>query len=581
MEYSGFLDSILYLLAAATLFVSVSKLAGLGSILGLLLTGFMVGPHSPGPILTENVEALRHITEFGIVLLLFVIGLEMKPAKLWEMRKQVFGLGSLQILATGSLLALYFSNFGHSWQVALLIGLSFALSSTAFVIQILQERGEFYTHSGQTAFSVLLMQDLAIVPLLALVPLASEAGQLSEGNPIWQQAAIAIALILLVILLGRYGLPKVLQYLARNQNREAFFFSILFGVVLSAWAMDHAGLSMALGAFLLGMTLSNSRFHYQIQAHVEPFKGMLMNLFFVGVGMSIDPSIMTEQTSLLGLHLLSILSIKIITLLLLLLLFGFTLSISTKVAFLLSQSGEFGFVLFGAAKGFQIISEEQFVMAITIISVSMLLTPILTKIGNSLSDQFYQSANPDIQTAYLPEASDKPVVIAGYGRVGRLIASMMEQIDKPYAAFDFTPNRVELGQMENRPVYYGDMSDLAFLRQLNLDRAEVVIIAIDDYQSTAKIVSHICSEYPQIRILSRARDIRSRDALLGRGATWALPESVEGSLRLGAESLLSIGMPKDEVEELLELFRKEDYETIRQIYSNSVTTKTGHVRRMD
>lgn len=570
MSHNDILGSALYLLGAITLFITLSKHLGLGSILGLLMAGVMVGPHTPGPILTHNVETVRHFTEYGVVLLLFIIGLEMRPKKLWSMRREVFGLGSAQILVSGILICFYSVFYAESWRAALLIGLTFALSSTAFVMQILQEKGKIYTADGKSGFAILLMQDLAVVPLLALVPILADRGELSVGHPLWQQIVITLGMIALLLVFGKYILPQTLDHLARNKHREAFFFSVMLSVVLAAWSMEKAGLSMALGAFLMGMMLSTSRFHYQIQANVEPYKGLLMSLFFVAVGMSVDIKAMMADPFLLLQHLVIIMGIKIVALLAIMLSLGYARTTAVFVSFLLAQSGEFGFVLFGSAKALGVIGDAMFVAAITIISFSMLLTPLVVKVGEKLAMRLDRSPVTD-QAAYIPEDNWRGIIIAGYGRVGHLITMMLQHADVPYVAFDSDISRVERGQKEGRPVYYADVSDYDFLSKIGLDRAESVIVTIDDHHAASKIISHIRSQYPSLRIMARTTSMRTRDVLLNHGATWAMPESTEGSLQLGAQMLLSLGKPQEEVIDLLNIFRKNDYETCRKNAFNELT----------
>ena len=565
MENSELLNSTLYLFAVATLLVALSKRMGLGSILGLLIAGVIVGPYSPGPVLTDKVDSVRHITEFGVVLLLFVIGLEMQPKKLWNMRKEVFGLGSAQIIFSGFLIFLYCMSYTQSWQVALLIGLTFALSSTAFVMQILQEKGQLYTKIGKSGFSILLMQDLAVVPLLALVPILAQKGELSQNHSLLEEIVIVFVSICTLILLGKFVIPKVLDYLVKHQNREAFFFSIMLSVIFAAWAMEHAGLSMALGAFIMGMMLSSSKYHYQIQAQIEPYKGLLMTMFFIAVGMSIDISAMMHNPLILIQHLIVILGIKIVALFLLMVYMGYSKSTSISVSFLLSQCGEFGFVLFGSAKALGVIEDELFVAAVTIISFSMLLTPLIVSLGNKLALKLKKEPLK-LESTYVPEESWKGVVIAGYGRVGRLVATMLEHANINFIAFDVDSKRVELGQKEGRQVYYGELSELEFLNKIGLERVSAVIVTVDNHHTTSKIISHIRTLYPVLTILSRTRDMKTRDTLLKHGATWAMPESIEGSLRLAAEFLLTQGMPREEVFEILTYFRKDDYEIIREIH---------------
>jgi len=565
MTNADLLSSTLYLIVVTTILVTISKRLGLGSILGLLIAGVIVGPYSVGPILTKEVESVRHIAEFGVVLLLFVIGLEMQPKKLWNMRKEVFGLGSAQILFSGFFIFAYAIFYASSLEVAILIGLTFALSSTAFVMQILQEKGELYSPMGKSSFSILLMQDLAVVPLLALVPILAETGNLTDGHAMWQQVLIAISLILILLAFGKYVIPGLLDYLAANQNKEAFFFSVILSVVFAAWAMEYAGLSMALGAFIMGMVLSNSKYHYQIQANVEPYKGLLMTLFFIAVGMSIDLNAMMKDPLILIQHLVVIMGIKILVLFLIMLFMGYTRSTAISVSFLLAQSGEFGFVLFGAAKALGVISDEMFVAAVTIISFSMLVTPLLVKVSEKLSIKF-DNTPIEIKSAYVPQEEWNGVFIAGYGRGGRLIASMLSHANIPFIAFDIDTKRIELGQKEGRAVYYGELSDLEFLSHIGLSRANAVIVTINNHHASAKIVSHIRNISPGLKIFARSKNMKTRDSLLTHGASWVMPEASEGSLRLAEETLLGVGMLKEDVNDLLTFFRKDDYETIRKHY---------------
>ena len=565
MNNMELLNSVLYLLVIATLLVALSKKLGLGSILGLLIAGVIVGPNSPGPILTKEVEAVRHITEFGVVLLLFIIGLEMQPKKLWSMRKEVFGLGSAQILFSAIFISSYYFFYVDTWQVAMLVGLTFALSSTALVMQILQEKGELYSPVGKNGFAILLMQDLTVVPLLALVPILASTGELSREHSLFEQISIASGYILALLLIAKFVIPKILDYLAKNQNHEAFLFSVILSVVFSAWTMEHAGLSMALGAFIMGMMLSSSKYHYQIQARVEPYKGFLMTMFFIAVGMSIDIKVMMDDPLILMQHLAIIMGIKIIVLFLLILYMGHSKSTAVSVSLLLSQSGEFGFVLFGSAKALGVISDELFISTVTIISFSMLLTPMIVNLGEKLSLRL----NPEpirIKSAYVPEESWSGVIIAGYGRVGRLVSTMLEHAGKSYIAFDVDSKRVELGQKEGRAVYYGELSELEFLNQIGLDKVDALIVTVDNHHTSSKIISHVRSLQPTLKIFSRTRDMKTREFLLQHGATWAMPESTEGSLRLAAETLLSLGMSRDEVFEISTFFRKDDYEAIRDLY---------------
>ncbi|MDD2887353.1 MAG: cation:proton antiporter [Aliarcobacter sp.] len=566
MENNDLLSSALYLFAVVAILITLSKSLGLGSILGLLIAGIIVGPFSPGPILTENVSSVRHLTEFGVVLLLFVIGLEIQPQKLWSMRKEVFGLGSAQILVSGFLIFSYATLYAESWQVTLVLSLTFALSSTAFVMQILQEKGIVYSVEGKTSFSILLMQDLAVVPLLALVPIVAINGNITTSSePIWQVILIALSSIMALILFGKYVVPKLLDYLAKHQNKDAFFFSVLTSVIFAAWAMEKAGLSMSLGAFIMGMILSSSKYHYQIRAYIEPYKGLLMALFFVAVGMSIDLKEMMNNPFTLLQHLVVIMGIKIVALFTIMVFVGYKRSTAISVSFLLAQSGEFGFVVFGAMKAVGAINNEIFIAGITIVSFSMLITPLVVKLSEKLAVKF-DTTPIEIKSAYIPETQSQSVVIAGYGEVGRLTATMLEHANVPFVAFDNNAKRVELGEKEGRAVYYGELSHLDFITRIGLEKAQIVIVTIENHHTAANIISHLRNEYPALRILSRTRNMITRDLLIKHGVSWAMPESSEGALRLAAETLLGIGRSREEVIDILTYFRKNDYETINDLH---------------
>jgi len=566
MEPDSFVLSAILLLAVAALAVALFKRLGLGSVLGLLVAGIAVGPHSPGPYVTTEVEAVRHFTELGVVLLLFLIGLETNPRRLWAMRRQVFGLGSLQILVSGVAIGAYSYLYQENWSTALLIGFSLALSSTAFVLQLLQERGELSTRFGSTSFAVLLMQDLAVVPLLALVPILSDIGTLSREVPMWQQVGIVAGMLLLVLAFGRYVIPPTLDRLMRQDSREAFFLVVILAVFVAAAAMRFAGLSMALGAFLMGMLLSGSRYSFQIHAHVEPYKGLLMSLFFVAVGMSIDIGALAQHPLLFAQHVLVVVSLKILVLFALALAFGHDRRIATRIAFVLAQSGEFGFVLFGSAKALGVIDDHTFILAISIVSTSMLLTPLLMRLGDTLAMRFPGPPGEASLSRYeLDGEQPAPrVVIAGYGRVGHTVATLLEESGIPYIAFDTNAAHVADGQADARPVYYGDASDPELLAAVDLGKVETVVLTTNQPSSVLRAVSLIRANYPKVTIIARARDLAACAVLTEAGADLAHPEALEASLRLGAEVLKSLGLRGRSVDAVLGNAREEDYALVRE-----------------
>ena len=566
MDPKSFVYSACLLLFVAAVAVALFRHFGLGSILGLLVAGVLIGPHTPGPSVTGHVDDLRHFTELGVVLLLFVIGLEMHPRRLWEMRRTLFGLGSLQILLSGLALALYFWFFVASWPVAMLIGFSLALSSTALVMQMLYDQGEIATPHGQTAFAVLLMQDLAVVPMIALIPVIADSGPLPADLPLWEQLGVVGAMLTLVLVGGRYLVPFVLDLMARQYNREAFFLVVLAAVFIAAWAMDMAGMSMALGAFLMGMMLSGSRYSVQIHASVEPHKGLLMSLFFVAVGMSVDLGVLAAQPLLFALHVLALVTIKVTLLYLLCRWFGNPRAAALRVAFLLGQAGEFGFVLFGAAKALQIIDDRVFIMAVSVISVSMLVTPLLTKLGNRWAGH-HQGAGEDVDERFLYKAEDTDetpqVVIGGYGRIGHTIGAILAANGIRYIAFDGNPALVASWRNDGYPVFYGDICDPHLLDAAGIERARLVVLTIDSTQTAVNATELIRARAPRITIVARAHDLTACDALYRAGANKALPEAVEASLRLAAETLEGLGVSPQTTETTLNDARLADYALVR------------------
>lgn len=566
MHLDSFIVSALLLLVVTSVAVALFRQMGLGSILGLLVAGVVVGPHSPGPYVTDHVEDVRNFAELGVVLLLFVIGLEMKPRRLWALRRYLFGFGSMQILLTGLCIAAYVYFGVTSAGRALLIGLTLALSSTALVMQLLQERGTLASKHGTGAFAILLMQDLAVVPLLALLPLMSDSAAIASGSMLWKQLLILGGMFALLGLFGLRIVPSVLEWLARHDNRDAFLLVVLTAVFFAAWAMHRSGLSMALGAFAMGMLLSVSRYRLQIHALVEPYRGLLMSLFFVAVGMSIDLGELRARPLEFAGHTAALIGIKLAVLFPLALMFGYARSDAVRIAFLLAQAGEFGFVVFGSAMVLGVITEQTFIMAIGVISLSMLFAPLLARAGNALATRS-EAGNerpPVMSDAALDLPGQQRVLIGGYGRVGKTIATLLQASEIPFVAFDLQPDRIAVGGAAGHNVVYGDIADLQLLRAAHAERASLVIITVDRPETALRAVSTLRSHFPRVPVIARARDMTESDRLLSAGATEAYPEAVEASLRLGTTALQLIGAPPGNVDLLLQGVRAREYEMLRR-----------------
>lgn len=562
--------ALLLIVAAAA--VSLSKKAGLGGILGLLAAGMVLGPHTPGPMLTGDVEGVRHFSELGVVFLMFLIGLETHPSSLWAQRRSLAGLGGFQMASATGLVCAFLVALGYGWRPALVISAGLALSSTAFVVQTLRERKELSSAHGKAAFAVLLMQDMAVVPLLSLLPmLAGEPGMHGEGAlgsaaqamPLWASLCLDAALVAAVVCAGKWMVPWLLHWLARQGNRESFFLVSMAAMFLAAIAMDYAGMSMALGAFLMGMMLSDSKYCYQIEASMEPFKGLLMSVFFVSVGMSIDPKVIAAAPLNFGVMVFGALALNVGAMFAVAVAFGEKKAVAARMACLLAQGGEFGFVVFGAAKAAGILGQAEFAAAVAAISVTMALTPLMVKLGDwaavHLEGKEEASAAPEPQgEAEAAHAMSAKAVICGYGRVGHSIGAVFEAQGIAYVAFDSNAELVKKWRAEGCPVFYGDISNPEILYGNALASAEVIVVTVDDPEAALRACKAVRSACPGLKIVARARDLAGCDAFARIGVEVAVPETLETSLRLASESLGALGVDHAQADELIGSVREKE-----------------------
>lgn len=559
IQSGALLFDAVVLLAASAVGLLIFRRAGFGSVLAFLAAGILLGPH--GLAIAGAGEALRSFTELGVVFLLFLVGIEMQPARLWQMRRSVFGLGSAQVILTGLALAAVAVALGvGTWSASLILGFGLALSSTAFVLQLLQERGETPSPHGQAAFAILLLQDLAIVPLLAALPLLGSRPE-PDANGLLAAIGLAVLMLALLVTLGRFALPWALDLGARQRNSEAFAVLAVLAVAAAAWMMQVAGLSMALGAFVMGMLLSGSGYARQIEAEISPYKGVLLSLFFVSIGMSMDLSLLAQEAGRIGIAVVLLLVVKAVLLLALALAFRLGVQSAVRLAFLLPQGGEFGFVLLGTAHASQLLSDTAFHAALLVIPLSMSVTPVLARIGDRLADRLSPAPLP-------PEAMpgttlDRHVVIAGFGRVGRNIGFMLEQTGVPFVALDADPRRVVLGRKEGRPVYFGHSDDLRMLAQAGAGRAAAIVVTLDNAAATEETVAVLREVFPQVPVVVRGRDLVACDRLLALGASEAIPESVQLSTSVGEALLRRIGASQAQVDAVLAAVRQDNYANLR------------------
>jgi monovalent cation:proton antiporter-2 (CPA2) family protein len=555
MTETHYFADILVLLAAAIITVPVFQRLGLGSVLGYLAAGAIVGPWGLGFI--DEIQEIRHIAEFGVVFLLFLIGIELKPARLWSMRRMVFGLGTAQVVVTGLVIAGLALLFEQSLRTAVIIGFGLALSSTAFVLQILTERGELGAVHGKTAFSILLLQDLAVVPLLTLVSLLAADSTLLEGI----EFAIleAVLVITLVILAGRFLLSPALRLVATSRTAEVFTAAAVFAVLGTAWLMQHVGLSLALGAFLAGLMMAESHYRHQVVADIQPFRGILLGLFFMGVGMSIDFGLLGRQSALIAGLVLGLLLIKSTIIWVLCRLMGIGTPDATRVSLLLSQSGEFGFVIFGLATVSGILPAELFNILALLVALTMATTPLMANLCEFLNRCLPRSvARHDVSTDHM-EAGLPHVIIAGFGRVGRRVAKILQEANMPYLAIDSNADRVQEGRREGFPVFYGDASRVDVLKAAGAGEAGVLVCTLDRAMPAVRLVNIMRQHYPDIAIHARGRDRQHCEQLLKAGATVAISETLEASLQLGRAVLIAMGALEDDAAALITSFREDYY----------------------
>lgn len=568
MDLYHFLPAAVYLIAVMAVCVALFRHIGLGSVLGLLVAGIIVGPYTPGPVATTEVELVREFTHFGVVLLLFLIGLEMDPARLWRMRREVFGLGLSQVLVTGVVLALYsyfFISASSDWTIALGLGLTFALSSTAFSLQMLDERGELVTPHGRTSLAILLMQDMAVVPLLALVPLLAVTGAAASGTPLPTAAEVAMwaAVVGGLLFAGRYAIPWTLDIAVKQRNADAFVLIALLSVLGAAWAMTSVGLSMELGAFAMGMLLSRTIHHHQLTAHIQPYKGILLSLFFISVGMSIDLRLLLDDLGPILRDVVAIMVIKAGLLFTLCLVFGIARTTAIRVSLILAQCGEFGFVLLALGYEVGALSEHAFLSGLVVIAASMLATPFFAKAGDIIARHWADRARPATDLPGAAEVTERHVVIGGYGRMGRTLCTLLETCSIPYTAVDADYERVAQGKRSGHHVYVGDIRDINILNALGVGNAALVVISIDNVDAMLSGVSHLRQFYPHLPVLVRVRDLNMSEHVIEMGATSAFPEAAEASLQLSQAALMRVGVPEPVIDDFMAALRENDYSLLR------------------
>lgn len=553
------LHETLFFLLAALLIVPIFKRLGLGSVLGYLAAGLLIGPSVLG--LIGDVDNVLHFAEIGVIMMLFVVGLELDPTRLWQMRKLILGMGTAQLLLTGAALAGFAYWLGHPQATAIFVGLTLALSSTAFAMQLMSESNEMTTRHGHSAIAILLFQDIAVIPLLLILPLL--AGVVDTSNGIdWLKGVWTALTLVGLVLASRYLINPWLRWLADTHYRELMSASALLLVLGVAVLMEAIGLSMGLGAFLAGILLANSPFRHQLETDIEPFKGLLLGLFFIAIGMSLQISLLLDDPLLIFLWVIVLVAVKALVLILL----GFIQRLKGREALtlgiLLSQGGEFAFVLLTQARALNVIDDLMVDQMTLIVGMSMITTPLLMKL---IRPKPVADTSTDAKPVDMSGAPEEPnVIIAGFGRFGQIVGRILAVKGIPFTALDRSASYVEFITRYGNKVYYGDASRLDVLQQARVGKASLVVLALGDVDQSLKAAHLLREHFPHVRIIARAVTRHHAMSLMALGIPVVLRETFESSLLAAKVTLTELGMTESAALDTIKMFRDHDERLLRE-----------------
>ncbi len=569
MNLNQFLLSGLVYLLATVISAPIAKKLGLGSVLGFLLAGALIGPSALGLIGGEG-ESVKHFAEFGVIMMLFLVGLELEPSKLWALRKNIFGLGLLQVVGTATVIATASFLVASEWREAVVMGLILAMSSTAIVLQSLEERGILKNPVGQSIFSVLLFQDISVIPILALLPLLALAlpvadvhnSSLISGLPAWLQALSILAVVAGIVVSGRYLLRPLFRFVAETGAREIFVAFALLLVVGITLLMGLIGLSAALGTFLAGVVLADSEYRHELELDLQPFKGLLLAIFFIAVGAGIDFKLIMTTPALLLAGLAAFLILKFSTQLGLARFFKMTWADASRFSFSLTQGSEFGFVLVGIALGLGLLSPNMAGLVTAIIVLSMAAAPLLVMLDDKIIQPRLGAAETS-READVIETSGIDVIIAGHGRFGMTIGRVLTTQGIRTAHLDHDASQVDVLRKFGMKVFYGDALRLDLLEAAGAKEAKLIIVAIDDREKITELVKIVQQHYPNLKILSRVYDRSHAHDLLKLGINDVYREVFGSSMDLAAGALTALGRSETESLRIVDIFRKHDEKFLR------------------
>lgn len=552
---------VLYLFAAVVA-VPIAARLGIGAVLGYLLAGIAIGPWGLGFI--SDVDEILHFSELGVVFLMFIIGLELNPSKLWQLRRSIFGVGAAQVLFSAAVLGglLWLTDF--SWQAAMIGGIGLAMSSTAMALQLMRDKGMNRNESGQLGFSVLLFQDIAVIPALALVPLLAGG---DSGHIDWLKVGMKVLAFVGMLIGGRFLLRPIFRFIAASGVREVFTAAALLLVLGSALFMDMLGVSMALGTFIAGILLAESEYRHELEIAIEPFKGLLLGLFFISVGMALNLGVLYTHILEILIGVIVLVAVKSLVLYLLSRIYGLRSSERLQFAGVLSQGGEFAFVLFSAASSAKLFSGDQLPMLLVTVTLSMMTTPLLMQgIDKILTRRFNEPDDSD-EKPWVED--DKPqVIVVGFGRVGQVVARLLMANQKRITVLERDISAVSLMRKYGYKVYYGDATELELLRAAGAESAQSIVITCNEPEDAMTIV-HLCHQhFPQLQIIARARGRVEAHELLQAGVTQFSRETFAGALELGRKALMSLGMHPHQATRAQLHFRRLDMRMLRELMPN-------------
>ncbi|MER2498581.1 glutathione-regulated potassium-efflux system protein KefB [Vibrio neptunius] len=553
---NDFLQSCIIFLTAAVVAVPLAQRLGLGSVLGYLLAGIIIGPWGLG--LISDVEAILHFAEFGVVLLLFLIGLELNPKKLLQMKGPILGLGGAQVVITTAVLASVTNLAGVNWQTSLVIGMGLALSSTAIALKVIEERGLAGSEAGQSGFAVLLFQDIAVIPMLAILPIL--AGN-TAGD--WLDAMWMLGGVIGLLVGGHFLLRPLFRYVVLSGVRELFTVAALLLVIGIALLMQHLGLSMALGTFLAGVLLAESEYRHELEIAIEPFKGLLLGLFFIAVGMAVNLGLLALEPWNVLMAVFGLVAVKAAILYFLARLAGSKPKARSKMAAILSQGGEFAFVIFTAASAEGLLAQEQTAFLLVVVSLSMVTTPLLLM---AQSKWYARGLNDDAGALRTDVVNREPrVIIAGFGRFGQIVGRLMYANKIRVTVLESDASQIQLLRKYGYKVFYGDATQLDLLRAAGADKAEAMVICTDSPDEIMKIIDLCQYHFPHLKLLARARSRVEAYQLLSHGVENYSRETFLGALDLGRQALTELGMHPYQAKRAEAHFRKLDNAMLKEL----------------